>query len=462
MEFNIEYGGTVIRFKSIVEAIRKADPDVVGIEEGQGNIPRLARALGWPYFNVRLQILSKYPLIDPPHGAGRYLFVEPSVGRVVAIGNVHLPAGPYGPNLILRGAKRKEILAIERRVRLPAVRPSVEALGKLVSQGIPSFLLGDFNTPSHHDWTDATVGLRRQILYPVHWPVTAFVERAGFADSYHEIHPDPATDPGLTWPADRPRPAGVWSPGPHAPADRIDFVFSAGDATPTDSVLVGESGGPGVVIEEDPWGTDHRSVLSTFSVRPAVPPSFVAPRQRLIDAGSEQTLTYHAEPGPSRSVAVIRAGGDPADPLWSAPIEGAADGTVSVVTEGWHPGTYVALLLDGADVTSHMRFWLREPGAPPRVWTTGDDYREGQPIRVRWADAPGERWDWIGVYRRGADPNVAYYLTWFYTRASIEGTGLLDDDAEGPWPLPPGRYSVYLLADDGYEVLARAPFTIVG
>jgi hypothetical protein len=64
------------------------------------------------------------------------------------------------------------------------------------------------------------------------------------------------------------------------------------------------------------------------------------------------------------------------------------------------------------------------------------------------------------VYERGADPNVASYLTWFYTHASIQGTGVLDADSEGPWPLLAGRYSVYLLADDGYRVLARSWFTV--
>jgi hypothetical protein len=95
------------------------------------------------------------------------------------------------------------------------------------------------------------------------------------------------------------------------------------------------------------------------------------------------------------------------------------------------------------------------------VSVASDVVRVGHPILVRWANAPGQRWDWIGVYRRGADPNVAPYLTWFYTGASIQGTGRLDASSEGPWPLPPGRYSVYLLADDGYDVLAGADLRIV-
>src|SRR2546426_2227115 len=176
MEFNIENGGLVVDFRSIVSAIEAAGPDVVGVEEAQGNIPQLARALRFPYYSVRLQILSRFPLVDPPGSKGLYVLIELGLGQVAAIGNVHLPSNPYSPNLIRRGAKRKDIIALESRVRLPFVEPTVRALSKLVSDGIPSFLTGEFNAPSFRDWTKATVGFSYR-RYPVHWPVSEYVER---------------------------------------------------------------------------------------------------------------------------------------------------------------------------------------------------------------------------------------------------------------------------------------------
>ncbi|MEP6972911.1 MAG: endonuclease/exonuclease/phosphatase family protein [Actinomycetota bacterium] len=459
MEFNIEYGGTVVRFRSMVEAIQAADADVVGVEEGEGNIPRLAKALAYPYYNVRLQIVSRYPLIDPPHGDGLYLFVEISPGRVVAIANVHLPAGPYSPNLTRRGARRKTILEIERRVRVPAVEPAVTALSGLVALGIPSFLLGDFNAPSRLDWTPETVGLRDQITYPVNWPVSAFVERAGFRDSFREAHPDPVADEGLTWPSGRPHPPGVWSPGPNAPADRIDFVYAAGDATTVGSETVGESGGPGVTIGVDPWGTDHRAVVSEFIVTGGVPPTFVSVADRLIDAGVDQRVTFHASGAAGEHVVVIPKG-DPSYPVADVPTAGATDATIPIATDDWIPGAYDAMLMDGGAVLSRFRFWVEASGDRTHVSTARSTYGVGDPIRVRWSNAPGERWDWVGVYPRGADPNIDTYLTWFYTHTSIQGSGTLDAESYGPWPLPPGRYSVFLLADDGYRVLARAVFVV--
>lgn len=460
MEFNIEYGGTVVDFGSIVEAAQAADADVIGVEEGFGNVPRLAKQLGYPYYDVRLQVVSRLPLIDPPGGDGLYLFVEVAPGHVLALANVHLPAGPYSPNLVRRGAKRATILEIERRVRVPAVEPAVAALTGLIDEGVPALLLGDFNAPSRLDWTPETVGLRDQIHYAVDWPVSRFVEEAGFRDTYREAHPDPAANEGLTWPSGRPRPPGAWSPGPHAPADRIDFIYAAGAVQTLGSDLIGESGGPDVTIDVDPWGTDHRAVVSELSVEGGVLPTLVSVGARLVEAGTDQTLTFHGPGGPGQHLVVIPAKVAPSSPVVDEPVPGEIDGAVTIATDGWEPGAYVALLMDGSTVLSRTRFWIEAPGDGPHVSTARRAYRVGQPIGVRWWNAPGARWDWIGVYERGADPNVDSYLTWFYTRSTIQGSGTLDADSEGPWPLRPGRYSVYLLSDDGYEILARGSFVV--
>src|SRR2546422_5073823 len=103
LEFNIEYGGVHVSFEKVVEVIRRSHADVVAIEEAQGHTLALQRALGWPYASPRLQILSKYPLIDPPGANGLYLFIQLAPGQVVAIENVHLPPNPYGPFEVKQG-----------------------------------------------------------------------------------------------------------------------------------------------------------------------------------------------------------------------------------------------------------------------------------------------------------------------------------------------------------------------
>jgi len=148
LNFNIEYGGVHVSFDKVVEAIRRSGADVVAIEEAQGHTQALRRALGWPYASGRLHILSKYPLIDPPDADGVYLFVQLAPGQVVAIENVHLPSNPYGPFEVKQGETKRSVLELERRLRLPAIQPYLQAAEGLGAQGIPVFLAGDFNAPS--------------------------------------------------------------------------------------------------------------------------------------------------------------------------------------------------------------------------------------------------------------------------------------------------------------------------
>jgi hypothetical protein len=101
-----------VSFDKVVEAIRRSGADVVAIEEAQGHTLALQRALGWPYASPRLQILSKYPLIDPPGADGLYLFVQLAPGQVVAIENVHLPSNPYGPFEVKQGETKRSVLEL--------------------------------------------------------------------------------------------------------------------------------------------------------------------------------------------------------------------------------------------------------------------------------------------------------------------------------------------------------------
>jgi endonuclease/exonuclease/phosphatase family metal-dependent hydrolase len=466
MTFNIEYGGEGVDFSSVPAAIEAAGADVVGIEEAYANMPKIAAALGWQYYDPRLQVVSRLPLLDPPDAQGVYTFVEVSPGRVVAIANVHLPSAPYGPNMIRDGAKAAEVMRREEHRRIPVITPIVQTLKPLIAAGIPSFITGDFNTPSHLDWTAETVGLRPQVHYAFDWPVGEVVEAAGFHDSFREVYPDPVTDPGITWPAARPR-SGGYNPGlgDHAPRDRIDFVYAGGPATTTDAVIWGEDGGQdeGVMQTITPWPSDHRAMVSTFDVVPAVPPVMVTTSSRLFHTGDDVTATFHAPGDDGEQVAVVRAGDDVDAALDAQPTAdaGPTDGSVTFTSDAWKAGAYEAVLSDGAGTElARYPFWIQDAGVDAQVSTGAPTYAEGEPIDVSWQAAPGNRWDWVGIYKRGADPNVAYYILWLYTNATVEGSTVLDEDAHGRWPLKPGKYSVYLLVDDSYAKVAGSNFTV--
>ena len=450
----------IIPASLVARAIRKSGADVVGIEEGGGEIPQVARALGWHYYDVRMQIVSRLPLLDPPAGDGVYTFVQVAPGRVAALENVHLPSSPYGPSWVKRGKTLAQVLAMERRVRLPAIRSQLRAAAGLRARGIPVFLTGDLNSPSFRDWTKATVGLRPALRYPVRWPVSVAIERAGFTDSFRAVHPNPVTVPGLTWPTHRTLKGVENFPG--WPADRIDFVYAAG-ATTVASRIIGEPGAPGTSGTVAPWPSDHRLVVSTFRVGGATPPTLVTVPQRRVTRGDRVPVSFHSGSAGASAVLIERFGGG--HPLVVARHRlhaGAAAGIggVSFSSAGWRPGAYAAVLAGRRGQLSRFPFWVVAPGAPAIVQTLRSTYAVGQPITVRIRNAPGDRWDWLGIYHRHANPLVAYYLDWIYTHSAIAGRFQLGANAQGPWPLPPGRYSIYLLRDDLYVKIAGADFRV--
>jgi exonuclease III len=473
MEFNIEYGGTQVSFAKVVEAVKMAQPDVVGLEEAETNTGRIAKAAGYPYWSNATQIVSRFPILEPPDAKGNYVFVQVRPGYGAALANVHLPSDDPGPQAIRRGAPVEKVVATETKVRLPYIQTELEVLPPLAKQGMPTFLVGDFNAPSWRDYTADVVGTRDYVKYVVDWPVSKAVEAAGFTDSWRAVYPDPLKSLGLTWWAARPKVDG-WNPGPNAPQDRIDFIYSAGPAKATAAQLAGEQGGPEVTFAIDPWPSDHRGVMTTFEVTPGPLPVMVSVSPQVATVGQPVTAYYKAAGGGATAVAVVRAGETPADALESPAVPAGAEagGSVEIATQALSPGDYEVLLVGASDeVQARAPLWIQKPGAKPILRTDSTAYGSAEPIIVTWKNAPANRWDWIGVYKKGAaDPNVDYYLIWQYTGGAGSGTSagtvagtltMEKSTVEGePWPLPTGDYVMYYLLADGYEWVAKTEFRV--
>jgi len=466
-EWNLENGQWCVRpagcpetMKHVVSTIRAADPDIVGLQEATANECVLADMLGW-FCEPRLQLISRFPLIAPPGANGVYALAEVTPGRFVAISNIHLPSDPYGPYWVRDGEPRSTVLALERSTRLPAIQRQLSVLPGLATSGVPVFLTGDFNSPSHLDWTPAVDAVRDEVRYPVAWPVSEALAGAGFRDSYREVHPDPAAVPGFTW-----TPPGTLESVPNEVYDRIDWVLVQGPAETLGTKLVGEPGGPDVDVSHDPYPTDHRGVVSTFRVTPANPDPFAAVASRRVFVGQDLTVHVH---GPGARVVLVRAGQGPSAALASRST-GGADADLSFSTGGLEPGAHDALLVDVADtVLSRSPFWLYAAGTRPSLRTMKGVYEVGEPIRVRWRAAPGYRWDWMGVFAPGRGPaqnaedcnagtcGNGHYLLYHYTETLIQGSTLIGPasfDGYRSWPLKVGTYEIRLLMDDGYRLLA--------
>lgn len=458
MTFNIEWGGSHISFDNVVEAIRRSDAGIVGIQEAEGNLERLAAELGW-YCNLRNYAISKYPLVEPQGADGRYVFVEVSPGRIVALANVHLPSDPYGPDRIRDGAALEEVIALERKTRLPALQPWLAILPALAERGIPVFLTGDFNAPSHRDWTGAAVGTRPYLRYAVDWPVSRAVADAGFRDSWREVHADPVRHPGLTWWAARP-PLASYAPGENDPQDRIDFVWYAGPAEVRDSVIVGEEGRSDVSVSVAPWPSDHRGVVSTFSVAPAAMPTVLGTEKRVYRAGEEIDVVFHGD-GAEATAAISRLAVDGStEAVGEQSITSGARNRLAV--NALVPGHYEVRVAGQDETDLRNEFWILDAESQPEIGVAGQSFAVGEPIPVTWRNAPGNRNDYVAVYVPGSAAryeaqDFATGLPWAYIDALPEGRLRLGERNAGwGWPIPPGTYIMRLMKDDGYDVLAES------
>jgi endonuclease/exonuclease/phosphatase family metal-dependent hydrolase len=442
MTFNVWYGGVQVDFPAIGRAIRAADADIVGVQEPEGRLRRIARSAGLPYVDETLHVISRYPLFAADVGGVRVAYAAVDLDHVVAIANVHLTATPYGPEWIRDGRSPAAVLKLERETRLPEIKPYLRPLAALARRGVPVFLTGDMNSPSHLDWPSLV------------WPVSKALADAGFRDSYRDVYPDPVARPGLTWTPGTPPPLIK----PSETLDRIDWVMASGPSTTLSSRLVGEAGGPDVDVGLDPWGSDHRAVASTFDVTPGPAPKLVSASPRVARLGQTLTIRYTTTAGRGRRIGILPAHGD--RPIVTLPILDASDHLAAFFgTRSLGAGAYRAALLGRrGEIQASSPFWVLPHGAQPRIAATQGSFAAGEPIRLRWRNAPGNKLDWIGIFRAGP-LDVYDYLGFSYLGALPHGSvSFAPDDLYTK--LKPGRYVAGLFLDDGYSLLARTTFRV--
>lgn len=462
LSFNIWYGGDQVSFAHVIEAIRLADADVVGLQEPDGRTADIAALAGYPYVDTRRHILSRYPLFDSGAGETRATEAPPystagldpdalhvwalvAPGKVVALVNTHLTSDPYGPELLRDGATPADVLANEADTRLPEAEALIAGLAPVIASGAPVLVTGDFNSPSHRDWTGDRA---------VAWPVSNAMEAAGFADTFRAANPDPVVQPGLTWTPGRPAP---FLPKGET-LDRIDFIWLANGST-LSSLVMGEAGNPQNGLSVTPWPSDHRAVLSEVAVTPIPAPPRIAVEPRPVQAGGSFLLRALLPEGGTYSAYVLPPGARPDQALTGiADIDAADRPTVRLSTIGLDPGPYDAVLLNdqGAEL-ARTSFHIIPQDGLARMEVTAP-VTPGSDVTLRFSGAPGFKLDWVGLYRKG-DPSVYNYLGFAYTGSRIAGDLTFPAD-ELYEELTPGDYEARLMFDDHYRVMAIAPFTV--
>ena len=257
LSFNVWVQGG-LSLSNCIEVIRTSGADIVGLQECNATTAQtIAARLG--YFVLPdgdSSVVSRFSILSSiPTSGGRGATIELGPGQRVHLFNCHLAAYPYGPYDLKAGRTTAFVLNQENATRMPALTNLLNAMAPFIATGEPCFLTGDFNAPSHLDYSDLP------------WPTSLAPLNAGLGDSYHELHagnrkyPVPFTfnEPGITWtPKTSQEPEGVY--------DRIDFVYySLGDGVaPIGSMELDERN------SINPWPSDHRAVLTTFTLAPPV------------------------------------------------------------------------------------------------------------------------------------------------------------------------------------------------
>ena len=467
MTFNIWVGGDQVSMTKTLEAIQTSGAEVVLLQEPMGNTEKIADLLGWAYANPRLHIISQYPIFDAQgvtDAGGDFAYVELRPGRFVAVANVHLDWTDYGPYKARDGATAEEIVAAEQ-TRLAGIEPFIASLEPLAASDMPVILGGDFNSPSSLDWTEATVGSKPHIKFALVWPASNAMIEAGYADSYRTVFPDPLADPGVTWSTGYPAPY-QWE---NETQDRIDLLFSR-NAQVTQSQLIGEAGAADVDIVVDPWASDHHAVVSTFDVVPLPGPSMIVAEPRRATPGEPVMLRFNVAGTPdgrleNGTIEVLPAGAEAGkgNALASMISNDTTDrfAVVEAATYNLAPGLYDAAVVDGQGVElARTSFTVVPEGAHPTIAVDKASYAPGETIVATVAAAPGNRFDWVAVYKADTVSTTDYWTS-VYTGSIVDGAITLDEAALGG-PLEAGQWVVKLLRDDSYNAIAESAVFTVG
>ena len=269
-------------------ALQAAGADLIGLQEARaeasvcdaGNCPAAGdsfaavagEALGYEVFEPAAEsllnwsnaTLARYPVLaTSPHGLGARFEID---GKRVVLFNVHFddfPYQPYQASGIPYGdapllSDADDLVSAARKARGAALAFLREDL-EFAEGADLTVITGDFNEPSHRDWTEAAAQAGRHPL-AVDYPTVAALEALGFVDAYRSAHPDEISNPGFTWTP------GAAPDAPDEHHDRIDFILVRGEGVRIrDALIVGESPVNADIVVQ-PWPSDHRAVVADIAL----------------------------------------------------------------------------------------------------------------------------------------------------------------------------------------------------
>lgn len=245
MSWNIWHGGRrfgeYVGLERVAEVMRDSKADLIGMVETYGSGAQLADALGFYYYCIgdNLAILSRFP-------------VESTI-------KFYQPNRSGGVVLNLGGGRKLAFFDIwldwREDYRKIADMNEIRKTQKLYTDNagnIPVISVGDYNCPSHLDFTPQTRS-DYDAKFVQDYPSQASVEYLGFKDSFREMNPDALSVPGWTYTIQYPESHKSWR-------QRIDFIYYKGDSLePVDSYVTHE--------HKVYWPSDHSALVTDFKLK---------------------------------------------------------------------------------------------------------------------------------------------------------------------------------------------------
>ena len=105
------------------------------------------------------------------------------------------------------------------RLLYKAKEADLNHLLSLASDQKPFIVMGDFNEPSHLDWSDHTAKIGR-VPCKVQWKTSEALHKSGFQDVVRTLYPDAVTYPFLTCDV-------LKKEGENNVPERIDFMYAS-------------------------------------------------------------------------------------------------------------------------------------------------------------------------------------------------------------------------------------------
>ncbi len=261
MAWNIWHGGRRDGIKEGLERteaiLRTNQADVICMQETYGSGPILADRLNMMYYyrSTNLSVMSKYPIIDThglyePFRFGGVTLQLPE-DKKIRVFSLWIHYLPSLSKLMETASQSEDLLIPEEKTRGSEIKDIVAALQPILAErdSIPVIVGGDFNSPSHLDWTSVTAEEHNGLVVP--WPASSAMAEANFMDAYRSIFPNVLQYPGKTW---SPKFKDSYQ-------QRIDYIYVDNKGFTVKDARMLE--------EWDPlWPSDHAAVWARIELKP--------------------------------------------------------------------------------------------------------------------------------------------------------------------------------------------------